>query len=246
MLAARAARTTHVAAPPARPAARVVLPRANRAPALTKTLATRPLSSAAGEVNVRQSKGKTERQGSEKTQVRERSPALRSISAVGAPFGFDDFDTAMHNMDRFANRMMRPFGLNLMGPDFFRDFGITPAEGERARTIARWRPAVDIQEDKEKYTVHAELPGLRKEDVKVEVDEGVLTLRGERKMETKEEDKERRYTRVERQYGSFVRRFPVPKDVDQANIKATFKEGVLEVRLPRSAEKAKQSEITIE
>lgn len=146
-----------------------------------------------------------------------------------------------NNMDRFANRMLRPFGL--MAPEFRELLASETAPSERS--AQRWRPAVDIQEDKEKYTVHAELPGVRKEDVKIDLDDGVLTLRGERKMETKEEDKNHRYTRVERQYGSFVRRFPLPKDVDQANIKATFKDGILEVKLPRS-EKSKGAEILIE
>lgn len=230
----------------------------NARPSLAPRNHSRSLTTASPEVNVRQGKAKEARGDKQVDAKSERSPAHtrehhrgpQSLSVIGAPFGFDDIDTVMQNMDRLANRMLRG---SMFGPDMFREFrdfapAISDATGENAapRTAARWRPAVDIQEDKEKYTVHAELPGMKKEDVKVEVDEGVLTLRGERKLETKEEDKERRYTRVERQYGSFMRRFPLPKDVDATAIKAAFRDGVLEVRLPRSAEKAKASEIAIE
>jgi len=193
------------------------------------------------DVNVQKKNQHQAKESKQKDTSREGLPAVhrhRSPSLLG----FEDVDSAFGNMDRLANRMMRgPFGL--MSNDFFRDLPLFAVGNLDSRT---WRPAVDIQEDKAQYTVHAELPGLRKEDVKVELDEGVLTIRGERKLETKEEDKERKYTRVERQYGSFARRFPLPKDVDSANVKASFKEGVLEVCLPRSVEKAKQSEIHID
>ena len=96
-----------------------------------------------------------------------------------------------------------------------------------------WAPAVDIQETDKEYTVKADLPDVKKEDVKVELMDGVLTIQGERKQE--KEEKGKKFHRIERQYGQFVRRFALPNEVDAAMIQAEFKDGVLNVRLPKSA-----------
>jgi HSP20 family protein len=97
-----------------------------------------------------------------------------------------------------------------------------------------WTPAVDIFEDKESIQVRAELPGVKTEDVKVDVENNILTLRGERKLE--HEDKKDNYHRVERFYGTFTRQFMLPRTVDAEHIDAQLKEGVLTVRLPKKAE----------
>jgi HSP20 family protein len=95
-------------------------------------------------------------------------------------------------------------------------------------------PAVDIFEDKESIQVRAELPGVKNEDVKVDVENNILTLRGERKLE--QEDKRENYHRVERWYGAFTRQFMLPRTVDSDHIDAQLKDGVLTVRLPKKAE----------
>lgn len=95
---------------------------------------------------------------------------------------------------------------------------------------ANWAPKVDIVTKDNKLVTRIDLPGMKKEDVNVEVAEGVLTLSGERKKEFKEEKDN--YFREEREYGSFCRRVPLPKNVKPEDVKATFTNGVLEVTVP--------------
>ena len=108
--------------------------------------------------------------------------------------------------------------------------------------VAQWLPLVDITEDGHEYLIKAELPEVRKEDVKVTVESGVLTMSGERKFEKEEKDK--RYHRIERSYGSFTRSFSVPDDADDAKVAAEFKDGVLTVRLTKS-EKARPKSVEV-
>ena len=105
-----------------------------------------------------------------------------------------------------------------------------------------WRPAVDVTEKEDGYLVHAELPGLNKDDVKISFENNVLTLSGEKKLEH-EENKDN-YHRVERAYGKFERSFRLPEGVNAEAIKASYKNGVLTVDIPKS-EKAKPKEIEI-
>jgi HSP20 family protein len=114
--------------------------------------------------------------------------------------------------------------------------------GKETLTVADWIPTVDIEEGDQDYHITAELPGLRKEDVKITLQEGVLTLQGERKQER--EEKGKRFHRVERSYGGFVRSFALPDVVDEAKVLAEFKDGVLHIRLPKS-EKAKPKAIEV-
>src|ERR1700737_597951 len=116
------------------------------------------------------------------------------------------------------------------------------AEGkEESITVAEWAPLVDITEDDKEYIIKTELPEVKKEDVKVAVENGLLTIVGERKFE-KEENK--KYHRVERAYGKFVRSFIVPDAVDADKVSAEFKDGVLSVYLPKSEKtKPKQNEV---
>lgn len=109
-------------------------------------------------------------------------------------------------------------------------------------TVAQWSPAVDISEDEKEYVVKAELPDLKKEDVKVCVEDGDLTISGERKFE--KEEKGKKYHRIERSYGSFVRSFTLPEGVSGDKVSASFKDGVLEVHLPKD-EKAKPKSVEV-
>src|SRR5688572_27994704 len=113
--------------------------------------------------------------------------------------------------------------------------GVTKPNGEEAIGTADWAPLVDITEDDKEFLVKAELPGLKKEDVKVTVEDGVMTISGERKVEM--EEKTKKYHRVERTYGKFERSFTLPDNAEGAKVSAEFKDGVLQVRLPK-AEKA--------
>ena len=130
------------------------------------------------------------------------------------------------------DRMNRVFG------DFL-ERGPSREEGLETGT---WVPSVDIYETKDAIRVRAELPGLDKEAVHVEVKDGVLTLRGERKFER--EVKEENYHRLERAYGTFHRSFTLPSSVDAEKVTARMKDGVLEVDLPKK-EQAKPKQITI-
>ena len=118
-------------------------------------------------------------------------------------------------------------------------------QGEKAEEpflFADWAPAVDIQETNDEYLVKADLPDVKKEDIKIELVNGVLTIEGERKQE--KEEKGKKLHRVERQYGQFLRRFTLPEEIDAAKIAAEFKDGVLNVKLPKSPN-SKQKKIDI-
>jgi HSP20 family protein len=98
---------------------------------------------------------------------------------------------------------------------------------------ARWTPSANISETEKEYLIKAELPEVKKEDVKITLDDGVITISGERKFE--KEDKDERAIRVESFYGTFERRFSLPDNVDTSAISAESKDGVLRVRIPKQA-----------
>jgi HSP20 family protein len=127
-----------------------------------------------------------------------------------------------------------------------RFFGLTPPRpgngGQETMTITEWSPSVDITEDDKEYLVKADLPDVQKDDVKVTVENGVLTITGERKFEKEEKDK--KYHRIERSYGNFLRSFTLPDAADGAKVAAEFKDGVLKVHLPKS-EKAKPKAVEV-
>jgi HSP20 family protein len=108
--------------------------------------------------------------------------------------------------------------------------------------LAMREPAIDLYEDKDEFVVKAELPGLSKEDVQIDISDHTLILRGEKKKE--EEIKDRNYYRAERAYGAFVRTIPLPNETDSGKARASFKNGVLEIRLPKT-EEAKKKEIKV-
>jgi HSP20 family protein len=126
---------------------------------------------------------------------------------------------------------------------FFNEVPATRGRND-AFSFADWAPAVDVQETEKEYVVKADLPEVKKEDVKVELLDGVLTLEGERRQE--KEEKGKKFHKVEREYGSFVRRFVLPSEVDAAAVQAEFKDGVLVVRLPKtSSAKSKAVEVKV-
>jgi HSP20 family protein len=105
-----------------------------------------------------------------------------------------------------------------------------------------WNPSVDVSETKDKVVITADLPGMTKDDVKISIQDHTLTLEGEKKRE--KEEKGENYHRLERSYGSFCRSFTLPAAVKADKIKASYKDGVLSVTLPK-AEEAKPKEIPI-
>lgn len=125
-------------------------------------------------------------------------------------------------------------------------FGLAPVRttdgGKETMTVSEWTPLVDITEDEKEYLIKVELPEVKKEEVKVSVEDRVLTVTGERRFE--KEEKNKRYHRVERSYGSFLRSFTLPDDADEARVVADYKDGILKVHVAKS-EKAKPKAIEV-
>lgn len=116
---------------------------------------------------------------------------------------------------------------------------------KEAIAAAEWLPLVDITEDDQHYNVKAELPEMKREDIKVGVDNGVLTISGERKQE--KEEKNKKFHRVERSYGSFVRSFSLPDDANPEQVNASYRDGVLHVKIHKSENaKPRQVEVKVE
>lgn len=116
------------------------------------------------------------------------------------------------------------------------------SNGKETMIVADWTPSVDISETEGEYQIKAEIPDVKKEDVKVTLEDGVLTIQGERKQE--KEEKGKKFHRIERSYGSFVRSFSLPDVIEEEKVKAEFKDGVLNLHLPKS-EKAKPKAIEV-
>jgi HSP20 family protein len=143
-----------------------------------------------------------------------------------------------------AARIPDPFFRNfdrLFSDDLFRPFGFLTRPNEELGQ-ASWLPAVDVRDSDEAFVFTAELPGIAKEAVEITVEDGVLTLKGERRFT--ENDEEKNYRRIERAYGSFARSFTLPSAVDAERIEASFDNGLLTVTVPK-AELAKARKITI-
>ena len=121
----------------------------------------------------------------------------------------------LHELEDFFNIMPRHF--SLFEPDLFKE--------------KNWRPSCDIEETESAFVIKADLPGLEREDIKVSVDQGMLTISGERKQEEKTEDAKSH--RVERFYGLFNRSFRLPENCSQEDVQAAFEKGVLTLTLPK-------------
>jgi HSP20 family protein len=132
----------------------------------------------------------------------------------------DPFTSLRRGMDRLFDQVVGGWG-NLPGP--FTGPGVLS-------------PRVDVAETKDGLEVTAELPGIEPKDVSVELEDGVLTLRAERRAERKEEDKDRRWHLAERQSGTYLRRFALPFDAEADKVEARFDKGVLHVTIPRPSE----------
>jgi HSP20 family protein len=138
----------------------------------------------------------------------------------------------MSHLQSFQHEMNRMFN------EFFQG-----GNGKEADSGLRtWTPSVDIYETDDALVIKAELPGVSKDDVSIDVHQNTLTLRGQRMHEA--EVKDEQYHRVERSYGSFQRSFTLPSTIDYEKVQATFKDGVLELHLPR-LESAKPRQIAI-
>lgn len=135
-------------------------------------------------------------------------------------------------LEEISNRLNR----------IFRGARVPFGSGQEMLVMADWSPSADISETDTAYLVKAEIPGVRKEDVKVTLQGGVLTIQGERKQE--KEEKGKKFHRIECSYGSFSRSFRIPGDADENSVKAEFKDGVLNVTLAKSG-KAKPKAIEV-
>ena len=117
-------------------------------------------------------------------------------------------------------------------------------EDQENMKVVEWAPSVDVTEDDQGYLIKADAPGVKREDLKVVVQNGVLTVSGERQSE--KEEKGKKFHKVERSYGSFSRSFSLPEEVEEDKLSAQFKDGVLSVHLPKTAKaKAKTREIKV-
>ena len=135
-------------------------------------------------------------------------------------------------LEEISTRLNRVFGKSFDRTD----------TGNEMMSVADWMPSVDISETEAAYLIKGEIPGVNKEEVKISIQDGLLTIQGERKHE--KEEKGKKFHRVECSYGSFVRSFQLPDDADESNVKAEFKDGMLNVTLPKSA-KAKPKSINV-
>lgn len=135
-------------------------------------------------------------------------------------------------LDTMQKRMNRLFN------DFF-----SGQEGDGDELVTgTWNPAVDVVEHEDSFVIEAELPGMNKDDIKISVTNDVLTIHGEKKIE--KEDKKKNYHRTERAYGSFTRSFSLPGNVKSDKVDAEFRNGVLQVTVPKS-EEAKPRQIDV-
>jgi len=133
--------------------------------------------------------------------------------------------TPFEGADDLFNRMM---------PNLMRT-GQRLGLGEGGRMVVEWSPSADISETEKEYLIRAELPAVKKEDVKVTLEQGMITISGERKQQ--KEDKTEKYHRVESFQGTFSRSFSLPDDVDSAGIRCESRDGVLTVHLPKREQK---------
>ena len=120
---------------------------------------------------------------------------------------------------------------NRFNPFFLAGFPNRMGSGEiHSLTVADWSPEVDISQDDHEYLLKADLPEMKKDDVRVTVEDGILCVSGERKSE--KEDQKRKFHRIERSFGNFRRSFTLPEDADSTKVTAEFRDGVLKVHLP--------------
>jgi HSP20 family protein len=128
---------------------------------------------------------------------------------------------------------------------YTRAVGQPRAGNQDVAATGNWAPRVDIAETDKAFVIKVEIPEVKKEDVKVTVDNGILTIKGDRKQE--KTDNGKKFHRIERYYGSFTRSFTLPDNVDETNVKAIFKDGMLNLQIQKTEEvKPKAIEVKVE
>jgi HSP20 family protein len=141
------------------------------------------------------------------------------------------YNDPWNDLRTLPNRFFEPF---------FGRFGSLSDEG---MSTATWAPPVDVDEDNNKIHVKVEVPGMDEKDLKINYEDGLLTISGERQFERKDD---RNYHRIERTYGSFIRSFSLPRSVEASKIVANYRNGVLEIEIPKKEEaKPKQIQINV-
>ena len=142
-------------------------------------------------------------------------------------------------------REMEEAPQNRFNPFFLGGFPNRMASGEiPSLTVADWSPEVDISEDDHGYVLKADLPEMKKDDVRVTVEDGILSVSGERKSE--KEDQKKKFHRIERSFGTFRRTFTLPEDADSTKVTAEFRDGVLKVHLPTTTTaKSKATQVKV-
>ena len=137
-----------------------------------------------------------------------------------------------------------PFAeMQSMFAPMFRSSGLQPRLSTEGDVTFEWAPTADISENEKEYVIRASLPGVKKEDIKVHMQEGMISIEGERKQE--KEDKNEKFHRVETVYGSFSRSFGLPDNIKGDSVKSEYKDGVLTVHIPK-AEKEKAKQISVQ
>ena len=134
------------------------------------------------------------------------------------------------------------FSLRNRNNNIFDDLFYPNRRGDEKLTMWNWKPVVDIYDNEDKFVINAELPGVDKKDIVIDVKDRLLTLKGERSSE--KEVKEDKYHRRERAYGSFERVFTLPAEIDPDQIKADYKDGILKIDIPKP-EVQKPKQITV-
>ena len=126
---------------------------------------------------------------------------------------------------------------------FFEPGSFPLRDGDNGLSASDWVPSVDIKENEKEFFIHADVPGVKADDIDVSMENGILTIKGHRESETQQEKEN--YRRVERFSGTFLRRFTLPDTVDPDGVTAKTQDGVLEIRVPKSS-KAQPRRITVE
>jgi HSP20 family protein len=184
---------------------------------------------------------RSDKQGAKGQAVREGSGAGSTALARQDPFSASPF-ALMRRVAEDMDRMFESFGFGRgrFAPRFWSE----PSERFAEPELAVWAPEIEVFEREGQFVVRADLPGLKKEDVRVDVTDNALIIEGERRKE--QEERREGFYRSERSYGRFSRAIPLPEGLDTEDVKAEFKNGVLEVRLPapkRPAQRRRQIDI---
>jgi len=231
------------------PATSSIAPNPRTKPSLRRTFATDTKQDKTAEATATATEPKTQAVAESKpeSQVSHRRSRGGGGGAVRSydPF-FDDWRDFSRRMDRYLTNSV---GFPSITTDLFADpFADWSASFPRATAaMAEFRPSVDFSESDKAYHVHAELPGIPKENVHVSIRNGILEISGNKDFKKETKDDKRNFSRVERSYGSFVRRFGVPRELDAGKIKAKYENGVLELEVPKpEPTKQDQFEVKIE